>query len=98
MRTEDEVRTLEMLQNNGPVIFTDTEWVPDIDLLVQAAAVNSNREVLFSDDIHHDCATVEDIWLLALEKNQKPLSAIQACSLRKAFGPPSQEKPSLACQ
>lgn len=81
------------MRDRGPVIFTDTKWVPHIDLLVQAAAVSSNREVLFSDYIHHDYATVEDIWLLALEKNRKPLNAIQARSLRKAFGAPSQEKP-----
>jgi hypothetical protein len=49
--------------------------------------------IVFSGYIHHDCASVEDIWRLALEKNSKPLCEFQARALRKTFGPPSQKQP-----
>jgi len=91
--TEQELLFLEYMRDGGPAFFTDTEFVTHISLLVQVAVVNSKREIVFSSYIHHGCATVEDIWRLALEKNGKPLVERQAKALRRAFGPPSQQKP-----
>ena len=99
--TQQELVFLDYLQDGGPVFFADTESIPSIGLLTQVAVADSKRKIVFSSYIHHDCASVEDIWRLALEKNGKPLSEFQARALRKAFRPPSQKQPrgesQLAC-
>jgi hypothetical protein len=90
---KQELEFLAHLRDGGPVFFTDTEFVPGIDMLLQVALVDSKRDVCFSSYIHHNCVTVADIWHLAVEKNGKSLDHIQAAALRKAFGEPTQNKP-----
>jgi hypothetical protein len=90
---KQELEFLAHLRDGGPVFFTDTEFVPGIDMLLQVALVDSKRDVCFSSYIHHNCVTVADIWHLAVEKNGKSLDHVQAAALRKAFGEPIQNKP-----
>lgn len=90
---EQELVFLAHLRDGGPAFFTDTEFVPGIDMLLQVALVDSKREVCFSNYIHHNCVAVADIWHLAVEKNGKSLNHVQAAALRKAFGEPTQNKP-----
>ena len=93
--TQQESEFLDLLRHGGPAFSTDTETIAGVGggLLIQAAVINSTRQVEFSSYIHHNCKTIADIWKLAAEKSGGLLCQNAAESLRKAFGPPSQEIP-----
>ncbi|KAL7928068.1 hypothetical protein V8C35DRAFT_319019 [Trichoderma chlorosporum] len=71
--------------------MTDTESVGP--LIIQAAVVDSRRNVVFSGYINHGCSTVADLWDLATKRCGGKLNSFQAGSLRKAFNSPSSQKP-----
>ncbi|CAG9979541.1 unnamed protein product [Clonostachys byssicola] len=89
--TPQESQFLRDFRDSNDVYLTDTENVGP--LLIQAAVIDANRNVVFSGYINHGCNTVEEIWTLAAELCGGKLSQRQALGLRKAFGSPSLKRP-----
>lgn len=89
--SDDEIKCLDRIRDANNFYVTDTESVGK--LLVQVAVVDSKRCVVFSDYIHHDCETVEEIWQLAADLNGGKLTNYETRALRRSFGSPSTRAP-----
>lgn len=89
--SEDEIECLDRIRDSNNFYATDTEAVGQ--LLVQAAVVDSNQRVVFSGHIHHDCATVQELWQLVIDVNGGRLTSVESIGLRRAFGSPSTQPP-----
>jgi hypothetical protein len=74
--SEDEIECLDRIRDSNNFYATDTEAVGQ--LLVQAAVVDSNQRVVSSGHIHHDCATVEELWQLATDVNRGRLTSVES--------------------
>ncbi|KAM0559298.1 hypothetical protein ACHAPJ_004316 [Fusarium lateritium] len=89
--TKQEIRFYDQLRARRGVFSTDVETVGP--LLIQAAIIDADRNVVVGGYIHHDCETVKEVWDLAVKVCGGPLTTVQSAALRKAFGSPSMKKP-----
>ncbi|KAH7234066.1 hypothetical protein B0J15DRAFT_539033 [Fusarium solani] len=89
--SNEEIQFHDQLRDRRGVFATDVETVGP--LLIQAAMVDADRNVVFGGYIHHSCATVKEVWDLAIKTCGRPLVARESSALRKAFGSPSMHKP-----
>lgn len=89
--SEDEIECLDRIRDSNNCYATDTKAVGQ--LLVQAAVVDSNQRVVFSGHVHHDFATVEELWQLATDMNGGGLTSVESIGLRRAFGSPFTPAP-----
>ncbi|RGP67496.1 hypothetical protein FLONG3_8487 [Fusarium longipes] len=88
--TAEEREFLRDLIEEKEVYFTDTESIGN--LLLQVSVIDSGGRHVFGGYINNDCATVQEIWDLAMKRNDGKLTFWQELMLRKAFGPPSSKK------
>ncbi|KFA49210.1 hypothetical protein S40293_11156 [Stachybotrys chartarum IBT 40293] len=96
--SEDEVGFLDRFRHRQSVFATDTETVGP--LLVQVAVINTNRDIVFQVHIHHDCATVDELWRPATKACAGKLTNRQRAARCEAFGLQSAKVPKdqgLAC-
>ncbi|RGP63332.1 hypothetical protein FSPOR_8700 [Fusarium sporotrichioides] len=89
--TIEETEFLRDLKDQKAVYFTDTENAGR--LLIQVSVVDSKGDVVFEGHVNHGCATVQEIWDLAMERNNGKLAFLTEVTLRRAFGPPSSKRP-----
>ncbi|SCO12527.1 uncharacterized protein FFM5_10322 [Fusarium fujikuroi] len=87
----EEIQFYDQLRARRGVFSTDVEAVGP--LLVQAAIIDADRNVVVGGYIHRDCETVKEVWDLAVNVCGGPLTKIQSDALRKAFGSPSMKRP-----
>ncbi|GKU01506.1 unnamed protein product [Fusarium langsethiae] len=89
--TIEETEFLRDLKDQKAVYFTDTENAGR--LLIQVSVVDSKGDVVFEGHVNHGCATVQEIWDLAMERNSGKLAFLTEITLRRAIGPPSSKRP-----
>lgn len=89
--TKEETQFHDRLRDRRGAFSTDVETVGP--LLVQAAIIDADRNVVVGGYIHHSCATVKEVWDLAIKVCGRTLTTMQSSALRKAFGSPSRHKP-----
>ncbi|VZH90768.1 unnamed protein product [Fusarium fujikuroi] len=87
----EEIQFYDQLRARRGVFSTDVEAVGP--LLVQAAIIDADRNVVVGGYIHRDCETVKEVWDLAVNVCGGPLTKIESDALRKAFGSPSMKRP-----
>ena len=89
--TKEETQFYDRLRDRRGAFATDVETVGP--LLIQAAVIDADRNVVIGGYIHHDCATVKEVWDLATKVCGGTLNSLQSYALRKALGSPSMNKP-----